>query len=210
MFLATGMLHFVAQSLAEKLSIPHRFALFSPGLEVEVPSRDALIAGPLNAHRASIGLPAVDNVRDFLFTKQPWIAADGSLIPRDGKIDSDIVQTSPWVLADERPLPHDLLEFLSAGSPPVYVGFGSMRVPQDTANAAIEAIRAQGHRVVLGSGLAGLVASDDKDDCFVLGEVNQQALFPRVAAVIHHGGAGTTTTAARSGCAQVVVPQAAD
>jgi vancomycin aglycone glucosyltransferase len=43
----------------------------------------------------------------------------------------------------------------------------------------------------------------------VVGEVNQQALFGRVAAVVHHGGAGTTTTAARAGAPQVVVPQAA-
>jgi vancomycin aglycone glucosyltransferase len=33
----------------------------------------------------------------------------------------------------------------------------------------------------------------DQDDCFVIGEVNQQKLFDRVAAVVHHGGAGTTT-----------------
>jgi vancomycin aglycone glucosyltransferase len=51
---------------------------------------------------------------------------------------------------------------------------------------------------------------DDRDDCFAVGEVNQQALFGRVAAVVHHGGAGTTTTAARAGAPQVVVPQWAD
>jgi vancomycin aglycone glucosyltransferase len=44
----------------------------------------------------------------------------------------------------------------------------------------------------------------------VVGEVNQQALFGRVAAVVHHGGAGTTTAAARAGAPQVVVPQVAD
>jgi vancomycin aglycone glucosyltransferase len=43
-----------------------------------------------------------------------------------------------------------------------------------------------------------------------VGEVNQQALFGRVAAVVHHGGAGTTTTAARAGAPQVLVPQMAD
>ena len=48
------------------------------------------------------------------------------------------------------------------------------------------------------------------DDCFAVGEVNQQALFRRVAAVVHHGGAGTTTTATRAGAPQVVVPQAVD
>ena len=37
-----------------------------------------------------------------------------------------------------------------------------------------------------------------------------QALFRRVAAVVHPGAAGTTTTAARVGASQVVVPQIAD
>jgi vancomycin aglycone glucosyltransferase len=64
--------------------------------------------------------------------------------------------------------------------------------------------------VLLARGWAGLAPVDDGDDCFVVGEVNQQALFPRVAAVVHHGGAGTTTTAARAGAPQVIVPQGAD
>jgi len=51
---------------------------------------------------------------------------------------------------------------------------------------------------------------DDRDDCFVTGDVNQQELFTRVATVMHHGGAGTTTTAARAGAPQVVVPQGGD
>jgi vancomycin aglycone glucosyltransferase len=85
-----------------------------------------------------------------------------------------------------------------------------MRVPQDNARAAIDAIRATGHRVVVGQGWAGLDLVDERDDCFAIGEVNQQALFGRTAAVIHHGGAGTTTTAARAGVPQVIVPQAGD
>jgi vancomycin aglycone glucosyltransferase len=52
--------------------------------------------------------------------------------------------------------------------------------------------------------------ADDRNDCFIIGEVNQQALFPRVAAVVHHGGAGTTTAAARAGTPQVIVPQIGD
>jgi vancomycin aglycone glucosyltransferase len=75
---------------------------------------------------------------------------------------------------------------------------------------AIEAIRAQGRRALVARGWADLALIDDWDDCFAVGEVNQQALFGRVAAVVHHGGAGTTTTAARAGTPQVVVPQMAD
>jgi vancomycin aglycone glucosyltransferase len=92
----------------------------------------------------------------------------------------------------------------------VYVGFGSMRAPKDIARVAIEAIRAQGRRALVARGWAGLAPVDDRDDCFTVGEVNQQALFGRVAAVVHHGGAGTTTTATRAGAPQVVVPQWAD
>ena len=85
-----------------------------------------------------------------------------------------------------------------------------MRVPDDIDRVAIDAIRAQGRRAIVGRGWADLATIDDRDDCFVVGEVNHQALFARVAAVVHHGGAGTTTTAARAGAAQVVVPQIAD
>jgi vancomycin aglycone glucosyltransferase len=64
--------------------------------------------------------------------------------------------------------------------------------------------------VLLGTGWADLALVDDQGDCLAVGEVNQQALFRRVTAVVHHGGAGTTTTTARAGAPQVVVPQVAD
>ncbi|MBF6213568.1 glycosyltransferase [Nocardia puris] len=96
--------------------------------------------------------------------------------------------------------------------PPVFVSFGSipMLAATDTARVAVEAIRGLGRRVILSRGWAGLESIDDRDDCFVVGEVNQQALFERVAAVVHHGGAGTTTAAARAGAPQVLVPQVVD
>jgi len=122
------------------------------------------------------------------------------------------VQTGAWILPDERPLPPELEAFLNAGAPPVYVGFGSMPLPtlNAAAGAAIKAVRAHGRRVVLAHGWADLDLSDDRDDGFAVGEVNQQALFGRVAAVVHHGGAGTTMSATRAGAPQVVVPQIAD
>ncbi|GGY08607.1 hypothetical protein GCM10010358_71990 [Streptomyces minutiscleroticus] len=114
-------------------------------------------------------------------------------------------QTGAGSLPDERPLPADLVTFLDAGAPPVYVGFGSMRPSEDIVRRAFEAIRAPGHRVLVSRGWADLDPVDDRDDCFAVGEVNHQRLFGRVAAVVHHGGAGTTVTAARAGVPQVVV-----
>jgi vancomycin aglycone glucosyltransferase len=84
----------------------------------------------------------------------------------------------------------------------------AMRVSPDLGRVAIEAARANGRRLLLGRGWADLSLTDD--DCLVVGDVSHQALFPRVAAVVHHGGAGTTTTAALAGAPQVVVPQIVD
>jgi vancomycin aglycone glucosyltransferase len=173
---------------------------------------DALFGEAVNTHRASIGLPVADPVRDYVFTRRPWLAADPVLGPWRPTDVTDAVQTGAWILPDDRPLPAELAAFLDAGEPPVYVGFGSMAMTgsKDAAQVGIEAVRAQGRRIVLARGWADLALIDDRDDAFAVGEVNQQALFRRVAAVVHHGGAGTTTTAARAGAPQVVVPQIAD
>jgi vancomycin aglycone glucosyltransferase len=174
--------------------------------ELDIQNYNAAFGQPLNTHRAANGLPPVDNVRHYIHGDHPWLAADPTLAPWVEPADLDVVQTGAWILPDERPLPAGLEAFLAAGPPPVYVSFGSMRAPKDVARVAIEAIRAQGRRVVLGRGWADLALIDDGDDCFAVGEVNQQALFGRMAAVVHHGGAGTTTTATRAGAPQVVVP----
>jgi vancomycin aglycone glucosyltransferase len=190
---------------------------FPPGVtdrrvldDLEVESYNVLFGAALNTHRASAGLPPVDDVRAHILSDQIWLSADPTLAPWQETAELDVVQTAAWIVPDERPLPDDLVAFLDAGPPPVYVGFGSMRAPEDFARVAIEAIRAQGRRAVVGRGWADLTLIDDHDDCFAVGEVNQQALFGQVAAVVHHGGAGTTTTAARAGAPQVVVPQMAD
>jgi vancomycin aglycone glucosyltransferase len=173
-------------------------------------SYNALYGEALNSHRIANGLPPVDNVRAHILTDHPWLAADPTLAPWQEPADLNVIQTGSWILPDERPLPPELVAFLDAGPPPVYVGFGSMRPPEDIARVAIEAIRAQGRRALVSRGWADLALIDDRDDCLAIGEVNQQALFGRVAAVVHHGGAGTTTTAARAGAPQVVVPQWGD
>ncbi|WP_372458333.1 glycosyltransferase [Streptomyces sichuanensis] len=238
---ATGLLPAAAagRAVAEKLGIPYEFVacfptylpsphhppLAWPGRQSPADETDNRVLWDLNAenlnglfgeaintHRATFGLPPVDNVRDHVFTDRPWLAADPFLGPWPEPSDLDVTQTGAWIRTDERPLPADLETFLDAGTPPVFVGFGSMplREGQDVARAAVEAVRAQGRRVLVSRGWAGLTLTDDADDCFAVGEVNQQALFGRVAAVVHHGGAGTTTTAARAGTPQVLVPQMAD
>ncbi|MFF9624431.1 glycosyltransferase [Streptomyces griseosporeus] len=235
---ASGLLPAGARSVAELLGIRYRyvchqvFALPSPHYppperpgapfppdadrraqwETDALRVNALYGAALAEHRAAAGLPPVDNVRDHVFGDRPWLAADPTPAPWRELPYADVVQTGPWILPDRRPLPAALEAFLDAGEPPVYVGFGSMpmRNAPDAARDAVLAVRARGRRVVVHRGWASLSPGDTGDDCFVLDEVNQQALFRRVAAVVHHGGAGTTTAAARAGAPQVVVPQFVD
>ncbi len=210
---STAMSQFVAPTVAEILGIPYRYALFCPDVlgGLGGHSFDELFGQAINAHRNEVGLPPVSDVGQVMFTERPLLAADPVLAPWRGPRGFDPVPTGAWILPDHRPLPDDVLQFLEGGEPPIYVGFGSMRTVGETgARAAIESIRAHGRRVLLGRGWAGLSRIDDRDDCLVVGEVNQQELFPRVAVVVHHGGAGTTTTAALAGVPQLVVPQGGD
>lgn len=173
---------------------------------------NALFGDALGAHRAAVGLPPVANARDHIFTDQPLLASDPVLWPWLPTELCDAMQTGAWILPDARPLPAELSAFLEAGDPPIYIGFGSMFMPsaRDAASMAIETVRAQSRRAVVLWGWADLALDDDRDDCFIIGDVNQQALFPRMAAVMHHGGAGTTTAATRAGAPQVIVPQIID
>ncbi|MEV3936829.1 glycosyltransferase [Glycomyces sp. NPDC049804] len=172
----------------------------------------AIFGEPVNGYRTAIGLPPTEDVRTRTLTDHRWLATDPVLSPWEPTDLIEIVQTGAWILPDERPLPADLEAFLDAGEPPVYAGFGSIPVrdAEDAARALVASIRAHGRRAVLSRGWARLAPIDEGRDCFVVDEVNQQALFARAAAVVHHGGAGTTHTATRSGTPQVVVPQIVD
>jgi vancomycin aglycone glucosyltransferase len=229
-------LQVAAPSVAESIGIPYVFAAYCPAVlpsprhappvltmlgDTPAPAMDdysALWAQDarrwndtwlplINARRESLGLPSIGDVRSYVLTRRPWLAADATLAPWPDPADDTVLQTGAWILPDERPLAPELEAFLDAGTPPVYFGFGSIRAPDDLARVMIQSARALGRRAIVSRGWAELELVDDKPDCLAIGEVNQQALFPRVAAVVHHGGAGTTHAAARAGAPQVVIPQ---
>lgn len=241
LIVATGLMPSCAasQAVAERKGIPYAQAIFCPLLlpsehhapfpypghpnppgltdnralwDHNIGVMNALFGEAVNGVRASVGLAPVDNVRDHVFTDRPLLASDPALWPWSPDDLCDAVQTGAWILPDTRPLPEGLDAFLEAGTPPVYVGFGSMSMAasQDAARSAVKAARTHGRRVVLASGWADFASPDDGPDCFRVDDINQQALFPRVAAAIHHGGAGTTVAAARAGAPQIIVPQIVD
>ena len=229
-------LQVAAPSVAERMGMPYVFAAYRPAV-LPSPRHAPPVLGVLgdtpapamadyselwaadarrwndtwgsliNSRRASLGLAPVSDVHRYVITDRPWLAADYTLGPWPDPAAGTVFQTGAWILADESPLSPELEAFLDAGEPPVYFGFGSIRAPENLSGAMIESAQALGRRAILYRGWADLSLIDDAPDCLTIGDVNQQALFKRVAAVVHHGGAGTTTAGARAGAPQVVIPQ---
>lgn len=104
--------------------------------------------------------------------------------------------------------PPALAQFLAAGPPPVYVGFGSM--PSENAaemtRLVTDALARAGQRGILATGWGGLRPGQPSAQLFMLDDAPHDWLFPRCAAVVHHGGAGTTHEALRWGRPSVICP----
>lgn len=103
--------------------------------------------------------------------------------------------------------PEDLVQFLNAGPPPVYLGFGSIVLdnPAGMLNIILEAVRAAGVRAIISKGWSDF-GGEKTSDIYYIGDCPHEWLFPRMAAVVHHGGAGTTACGIRNSIPTIVVP----
>jgi UDP:flavonoid glycosyltransferase YjiC (YdhE family) len=139
----------------------------------------------------------------------PFICGFSELVvPRPPDWGSHVHITGWWYPDEPQWLPsEELLRFLESGTPPVFIGFGSMPVGSPSRITAIiaEAITLAGVRAVLHRGWAGL-GGDLPSTIFPAEEIPYGWLFPRMAAVVHHGGSGTTGLSLRSGVPSVIVP----
>jgi sterol 3beta-glucosyltransferase len=104
--------------------------------------------------------------------------------------------------------PQTLVDFLNAGKPPIYVGFGSMGNPDPVATAelVVAALARTEQRAIVLSGWGGLRSANLPDSVHFVDSVPHSWLFPRVAAVVHHGGAGTTAAGLRAGVPSIIIP----
>lgn len=103
-----------------------------------------------------------------------------------------------------------LAEFLDAGPPPVYIGFGSIVVDDPTAMTKLifDAVKKTGQRALVSKGWGGVGADElgIPEGVYMLGNVPHDWLFKKVSCVVHHGGAGTTAAGIAAGKPTVVVP----
>ncbi len=122
----------------------------------------------------------------------------------------------PEAASDWQPS-HELVAFLKAGEPPVYISFGSMMgLPQsseeldETIALWCEAVKLAGCRAIIQTHWSEAKPVDEDAHIFRLESAAHARIFPHCAAVVHHGGAGTTQSATRAGCPSVVVAHIAD
>jgi len=107
-------------------------------------------------------------------------------------------------------LPEGLAEWLAKGDKPVYMGFGSIPVPDQTRLLrTLDALLTK-KRVVLGMGWSILHGLPVHPNLFVVKYVNHDWLLPRCSAAIIHGGIGTVGATLRSGTPLIVVSVLAD
>lgn len=135
------------------------------------------------------------------------------VVPRPPDWGAHIHLTGYWYPRDEgwQP-PVGLVEFLASGPPPVFVGFGSMPLPDParTSRVVVDALARAGMRGVLQAGWGGLGGSELPEDVYRIDYAPYEWLFPRMALVIHHGGSGTTAHALRAGVPSLVTPMLFD
>jgi sterol 3beta-glucosyltransferase len=133
-----------------------------------------------------------------------------SVFPKPPDWGENIKVTGYWFLENEAGWspPVELVEFLSRGKPPVYIGFGSMTLhdPQSVTAMVLKALKLSNQRGVLLNGWGCLGGKALPESVIKIDSTPHGWLFPRMAAVVHHGGAGTTASVLRAGKPSVIVP----
>lgn len=136
------------------------------------------------------------------------------LVPRAADWGAKIHTTGFWVPRSQEAWQpeRELVDFLDAGSAPVYIGFGSMSPyhPIETVEMVEQALTQIGQRGILLVDPSAFSAQKRSDILYLTHGTAHNWLFPRVQAIVHHGGAGTTAAGLRAGIPTIIVPFISD
>jgi len=90
-------------------------------------------------------------------------------------------------------IPKELTDWLATGERPVYIGFGSIPVPDPELFGSVikQMLTQTQHRFIFCHGWSRLAELPDHPNLFVVKSINHDWLFPRCKAAIIHGGIGT-------------------
>lgn len=102
-----------------------------------------------------------------------------------------------------------MVDFIQAGDPTIYLGFGSMREnnPRQAVEISISALQKVGFRGII---LSNQTLEKLPEDILQVETISHEWLFPRIAMAVHHAGAGTCAAVLRAGIPSVAIPHFAD
>jgi UDP:flavonoid glycosyltransferase YjiC (YdhE family) len=170
----------------------------------------------VNRFRRTLGLPLFKDLMN-----EGWPSHRLHLIASSPALLDRPADWPPWIQMcgflslpphEHEPLSSEVEAFLANGSPPIFMGFGSL-MPLGGSQHLTDALRIfrdaaalAGHRAII---QADVDQPSTADVLFVRRTPHAQ-VFPRCAAVVHHAGAGTTHTTLRAGVPSVAVPHVSD
>jgi UDP:flavonoid glycosyltransferase YjiC (YdhE family) len=176
---------------------------------------DRLLAGPVNAFRAELGLPPVK----LLF--ENWMHSPELVV---GLFPSWFAPPAPdwpphvaltgfplWDGRETQTALPELEEFLAQGTPPLVFTAGSANAQAKRFfQVSVEACRAGNRRGILLTYFPEQLPGVLPDGVRHFDYVPFSMLLPRSAALIHHGGIGTAAQAIAAGIPQLIVPMSHD
>ena len=213
-------------TVADILKIPYRFVIFYPALlgpgktdpfiyrvlfRFGRSMTNMVMKGLINNRRIKSGLPAIKDVWSDWMGDNVIVACDKELNSAREGVLFNFTQTGYMMLPSQTGLPENVEKFLTAGKPPIFIGFGSNPVShrEKYSHSFTEVSEATNQRLIISKGWADLPENNTANILYV-DEMPFELLFPRLAAIVYHGGTGTMAAAARAGIPQVAFPFMAD
>jgi sterol 3beta-glucosyltransferase len=170
----------------------------------------------INDFRKSLGLPELKTpilkkISDEKIVNLHCFSAALLSRPNDWQAHNDI-SGFLFLPTNIEKIQGDLNRWLGSGDKPIYIGFGSIPIPDPELIKSIitELLRTTTHRFIFCLGWSLPINLTAHPRLFKVKSINHQWLFPRCKAAIIHGGVGTTAAALKAKIPLIIISIIAD
>jgi len=112
----------------------------------------------------------------------------------------------------QKNIPDHLIQWLAEGDKPIYIGFGSIPVPDTNLLKALirHLLDTTSHRIIFCFGWSPKISLPENPRLFTVDTVSHQWLLPQCKSAVIHGGVGTTAAVLKAGIPVVIASIIAD